>query len=56
MARSKANLPSKICPSCHRPFSWRKKWERDWDRVVYCSDTCRRRARTSEPDGKEPTR
>ena len=20
----KANLPSKICPACKRPFSWRK--------------------------------
>ncbi|MCZ8166498.1 MAG: DUF2256 domain-containing protein [Silanimonas sp.] len=27
---------------CQRPFDWRKKWERDWDRVVYCSDACRR--------------
>ncbi|MEI6658038.1 MAG: DUF2256 domain-containing protein [Planctomycetia bacterium] len=35
-------LPTKICRSCGRPFSWRKKWERDWDRVVYCSDRCRR--------------
>jgi Protein of unknown function (DUF3253)/Uncharacterized protein conserved in bacteria (DUF2256) len=21
---------------------WRKKWERDWDEVKYCSDRCRR--------------
>ncbi|MDY6882249.1 MAG: DUF2256 domain-containing protein, partial [Pseudomonadota bacterium] len=26
----KSNLPSKICPVCDRPFTWRKKWERDW--------------------------
>ncbi|HEU0152175.1 MAG TPA: DUF2256 domain-containing protein [Arenimonas sp.] len=34
--------PEKTCPVCQRPFQWRKKWERDWDRVVYCSDACRR--------------
>ena len=39
--RQKADLPSKICAACARPFSWRKKWERDWDNVRYCSDKCR---------------
>ena len=34
--------PAKICPACGRPFEWRKKWARDWDRVVYCSERCRR--------------
>lgn len=42
---AKANLPTKLCPVCQRPFAWRKKWERDWDNVVYCSDRCRRNAR-----------
>ncbi|MFN4951330.1 MAG: DUF2256 domain-containing protein [Flavobacteriales bacterium] len=37
----KANLPQKICPVCKRPFSWRKKWERVWEEVIYCSDRCR---------------
>lgn len=37
-----AARPEKTCPVCGRPFQWRKKWERDWDRVVYCSDACRR--------------
>jgi hypothetical protein len=37
----KANLPSKICVVCNRPFSWRKKWEKVWDDVKYCSDKCR---------------
>jgi len=37
----KANLPSKICPACQRPFQWRKKWERDWENVKFCSDACR---------------
>ncbi len=40
----KANLPSKTCPVCGRPFAWRRKWARDWDRVVYCSARCRRSA------------
>ena len=37
-----AQRPSKTCPVCGRPFSWRKKWARDWEQVVYCSDACRR--------------
>jgi len=37
----KENLPSKICPTCQRPFTWRKKWEKNWDTVKYCSDSCR---------------
>lgn len=31
----------KVCKRCGRAFSWRKKWERDWDAVKYCSDACR---------------
>ncbi|MET0590382.1 MAG: DUF2256 and DUF3253 domain-containing protein [Naasia sp.] len=34
---------SKICASCGREITWRKKWERDWDEVKYCSDACRSR-------------
>ena len=34
-------LPSKLCATCGRPFSWRKKWSRVWDEVKYCSDRCR---------------
>ena len=33
----------KICKTCGRAFSWRKKWEKDWDVVKYCSDGCRGR-------------
>ncbi|NYG54845.1 DUF3253 domain-containing protein [Nocardioides perillae] len=32
----------KTCASCGRRIEWRKKWERDWDQVKYCSDACRR--------------
>jgi hypothetical protein len=31
----------KICQSCGRAFAWRKKWEKDWDVVKFCSDACR---------------
>jgi len=47
----KANLPEKICPVCQRPFSWRRKWARDWEQVRYCSDACRRAARHDELKG-----
>jgi hypothetical protein len=33
----------KTCRSCGRRIEWRKKWERDWDQVAYCSTDCRRR-------------
>lgn len=38
----KADLPTKTCIACQRPFVWRKKWERDWALVKYCSERCRR--------------
>ncbi len=38
----KENLPEKICPVCKKPFTWRKKWEKDWDEVKYCSERCKR--------------
>ena len=41
---NKADLPTKTCPACQRPFTWRKKWARDWESVVYCSDACREEA------------
>jgi hypothetical protein len=41
--RKKSDLPTKICPVCDRPFTWRKKWSKSWDDVKYCSDRCRRR-------------
>ena len=31
----------KTCKACGRAFAWRKKWEKDWDVVKYCSDACR---------------
>ncbi|MDD1498830.1 DUF2256 domain-containing protein [Agrobacterium sp. CNPSo 3708] len=44
----KSSLPSKVCPVCSRPFSWRKKWAKNWDGVKFCSRRCR------ETRGPEP--
>lgn len=41
------DLPTKDCAVCGRTITWRKKWERDWDQVRFCSDACRRRARST---------
>lgn len=38
----KALLPVKVCRVCGLPFTWRKKWQRDWAEVRYCSERCRR--------------
>ncbi|EKX52578.1 hypothetical protein GUITHDRAFT_65010, partial [Guillardia theta CCMP2712] len=45
---TKSNLPSKTCEVCGRPFEWRKKWEKVWDEVKYCSDRCRSRRKGSK--------
>ncbi len=39
--RNPNNLPTKVCACCGREFTWRKKWERDWEGVKFCSDACR---------------
>ncbi|WP_404817648.1 DUF2256 domain-containing protein [Vibrio panuliri] len=39
--KNKRDLPSKLCFVCGRPFSWRKKWQRCWQDVKYCSKRCR---------------
>jgi hypothetical protein len=46
--RKKSELPVKTCAHCTLPFSWRKKWERDWEQVRYCSERCRRSARPAK--------
>ena len=43
-----ANRPEpKTCAVCGRTIEWRKKWERNWAGVRYCSDACRRRKLTA---------
>jgi hypothetical protein len=49
--RRKADLPTKLCRVCGRPFVWRRKWAKVWDEVRYCSDACRRKPRSSPPAG-----
>jgi hypothetical protein len=39
--RRLGNIPEKDCLACGRPFSWRRKWVRDWEAVKFCSDRCR---------------
>lgn len=48
--RRKGDLPSKTCAACGLPFTWRRKWERVWDEVRYCSERCRREAKRRVPD------
>ena len=38
----KKKLNTKVCVSCGRPFQWRKKWEKDWQKVKYCSNKCKK--------------
>ncbi|WP_426207600.1 DUF2256 domain-containing protein [Massilia sp. TWP1-3-3] len=51
--RKKSELPSKLCAHCALPFTWRKKWERDWEQVKYCSERCRRATAPSPTEGGE---
>ena len=46
----KQHLPEKTCAVCGRPFTWRKKWERVWAEVKFCSDGCRMR-KPGKPSG-----
>lgn len=46
--RKKRDFPEKTCAHCRRPFKWRKKWERNWSEVTYCSERCRRAARNTK--------
>ncbi|WP_081082083.1 MULTISPECIES: DUF2256 domain-containing protein [Pseudomonas syringae group genomosp. 2] len=43
----KSELPVKTCVVCGLPFTWRNKWARCWDEVLYCSERCRRNKRTA---------
>ncbi len=45
--------PTKLCQQCGRVIEWRKKWERDWQNVRYCSDACRRAAKRGAPEDAE---
>ncbi len=47
---AKCDLPSKLWLARARPFTWRKKWARDWEQVLYCSDACRRQGSAAHRD------
>ena len=50
MSSRRAAVPApKSCATCGREITWRKKWERDWEQVRYCSDGCRR----AKPDSTD---
>ncbi len=52
-----SDLPEKTCASCGRRIEWRKKWEKSWDEVRYCSDACRaRKVRPVDRDLEEAIR
>ncbi len=42
MKKSEFINDTKICTSCGRKIEYRKKWEKNWPEVKYCSDECRR--------------
>ena len=41
-AQTKNGFAPRICVTCGKPFEWRKKWARDWEKVLYCSQRCQR--------------
>ncbi|MFZ4561178.1 MAG: DUF2256 domain-containing protein [Saprospiraceae bacterium] len=50
----KSLLPTKVCPVCGLPFTWRKKWEKNWDNVLYCSARCRAK-KNGDGEGLDPS-
>ncbi|MCF2859561.1 DUF2256 domain-containing protein [Pseudoalteromonas sp. SMS1] len=44
----KLNLPTKECVVCQKSFTWRKKWQRDWENVKYCSKRCASKRKKGE--------
>jgi hypothetical protein len=45
---TKANLPVKTCLYCGKPMTWRKRWEKVWEEVKYCSERCRRNKKSDQ--------
>ncbi len=50
----KINLPTKDCLYCKRSFTWRKKWERCWDEVRFCSKRCKGEFKKTESEEQDP--
>ena len=53
---NKADLPEKICATCGRPFTWRKKWARVWEEIQYCSGRCSRNRKSQTRAPQPPNR
>ena len=49
----KPHLPEKQCKHCGLNFTWRKKWERSWAEVKYCSERCRREYKPANTPGDD---
>ena len=49
----RSTLPTKPCAACGRTITWRKKWERAWEQVRYCSDACRIHKPTAQDSALE---
>jgi hypothetical protein len=49
MAHVKPILPEKDCAHCGRVMVWRKAWAKNWEDVKYCSQRCRREAKSNKP-------
>lgn len=44
-------MDEKDCVVCGRRITFRKKWERNWSEIKYCSDACRsKRSHKSSDD------
>jgi hypothetical protein len=43
---NKSYLPEKLCVVCRRAMTWRKAWAKNWDDVKYCSERCRKSAKS----------
>jgi hypothetical protein len=54
---SSQRTPSKPCAACGETILWQRRLATQWDKVVYCSASCRRvsvaRARTGHDDRVE---
>ncbi len=42
-----APVESKPCAQCGLLMPWRKRWARNWAEVKYCSEACRRAAKSA---------
>ncbi|MEK9536451.1 MAG: DUF2256 domain-containing protein [Aquiluna sp.] len=49
--KTKNGHPPKVCEVCGKGFEWRKKWERDWETVRYCSERCKASAKAKRRSG-----